>query len=139
MLSSAVFFNAKLAQLGDETPPNRCTAIISSSGCAVRSPSGHQRNLSALQSSGATLTWWNIASMSAITATASCRKRARTPTRELVRSGPCKSLSFNELPRCLAEQSKTIRTFPGLAGWNTAWWGRYHVLPGTLIAGARFA
>ena len=105
-LSSAAFLNAKLAQLGDE---NRCTVIISSSAWAAGSPFGHQRNRKALQSSRTTLTWRNMASTSAMRATASCRKRVSNPTREFVRSGPCKSLSFKELPRCSAEQSKMMR------------------------------
>ena len=72
-------------------------------------------------------------------ATASCRKRVSTPTREFVRSGPCRSFLFKELPRYLAEQSNKMWTFPGLAGWNTAWWGRYQVFPGTQVGGAFFA
>ena len=50
-----------------------------------------------------------MASTSTMRATASCRKRVSTPTREFVRSGACKSLSFKELPRCSAEQSKMMR------------------------------
>ena len=138
-LSLAVFLSAKLAQLGVETLLNRCTAIISSPGCTARLLFGHQRNRRALQSLGTTFAWWNIASTSAMKATASCQKRVSTPTREFVRSGPCKSFLFKELPRYLAEQSNKMWTFPGLARWNTAWWGRYQVFPGTQVGGAFFA
>lgn len=119
-LSAAVFFKAKLAQLGEDTAPNRCMVIMYSSGSRSRFPLGHQRKRNVLWSSGFTRTWWNIASTSDINATGSWWNLVNTPTREFVRSGPCKSSSSRDLPWYLAEQSNTTRTFPGFAGCWTA-------------------
>ena len=129
------FLECEISTARNETPPNRCTVIISS----FRSPFGHQRNCKGLQSSGTSLTWWDMVPTTAKTTTASCWKQVSTPTREFVRSSPCKSLSFKELPQCLAEELKTVEIFPGLAGWKTAWRGRYQVVPGIPIDGAFFA
>ena len=130
-----LFLECEISTARNETPPNRCTVIISS----FRSPFGHQRNCKGLQSSGTSLPWWDMVPTTAKRATASCRKQVSTPTREFVRSSSCKSLSFKELPQCLAEELKMMQIFPGLAGWKTAWRGRYQVLPGIPIDGAFFA
>lgn len=94
LLSSAVFFSAKFAQLGEDAPPNRWTLIWYSSGWLSRFLSGHYRKLRASQSLGRTRTWGNIASTSYIRAVWSSVNLESTPTRELVRSGACKSWSF---------------------------------------------
>ena len=120
------FLECEISTARNETPPNRCTVIISS----FRSPFGHQRNCKGLQSSGTSLTWCDMVPTTAKRATASCWKQVSTPTSEFVRSSPCKSLSFKELPQCLAEELKTMQIFPGLARWKKAWRGRYQVLPG---------
>ena len=43
------------------------------------------------------------------------------------KSGPVRGLSFSETLSNFAVASKTMWTFLGLLGFNTAWWGRYHV------------
>ena len=126
LLSSAVFFKEKLEQLGDDLAPNRWTSIWWSSGFFEKSPPGHQRNERACVSWGETLTWWNIFSISAEIPIRSWRKRSRTPTRLLVKSGPWSSSSFSDVFRNLAAQSKTTLTLSGFWGWTTGWWGRYH-------------
>ena len=126
LLSSAVFLKAKLEQLGDDLAPNRWTSIWWSSGSFEKSPPGHQRNERARVSWGETFTWWNIFSMSAEIPIRSWRKRSKTPTRLLVKSGPCSSWSFSDVFRNFAAQSKTTLTLPGFCGWTTGWWGRYH-------------
>ena len=123
MLSSAVLLSARLEQLGDDVAPNKWTSIRWSIGCWVKSPFGHQRNLNASRSSGATRIWWNIHSISADSATCPSRNLISTPTIELVKSGPVRSWSFRDVPLCFAAQSNTTRVFPGL--FSTGWWGRY--------------
>ena len=114
---------------------NRCTLILYSWGCELRSPFCHHRNRRASQSFDLTRTWWNMASMSDMMAIGSCPKPVKTLTSGFVRSGPCSNWSLRERPRYL----KTTRTFPGLAGSTTAWWGRYHVFPEVDAGGADVA
>ena len=128
-LSSAVRRRQKLAQLGDDVAPKRCTIIWYSTGSLFKSLFGHQRNQRVSQSSGLPCTWWNIDSMSAIRATGSCWKHVRTSTRLFVRSGPWRSWSLSDVRLCLAAQPKTTRTLPGLFALRTGWWGRYHTAP----------
>ena len=58
----------------------------------------------ASQSLGLTHTWWNIPSISAITAMGSSRKRIRTPTKLSVRSGHCSSWELRDTPLYHAAQ-----------------------------------
>ena len=113
-LSSAVCQWPKFAQLGDGVAPKRCTIIWCSSGSLFKSLFDHQRNRRASQSRGLTCTWWNIDSTSAMSATGSCRKRVRTPTKLFVRSGPWRSWSFSDVPWCFAAQSNTTQILSGL-------------------------
>ena len=131
LLSSAVFFNAKLAQLGDDLAPKRWTSISWSSASLERSPPGHHKNDRAQVSWGDTLTWWNIFSMSAVRPICSWRKRSSTPTRLLVKSGPWSSCSLSDVLRNLAAQSNTTLVFSGFCGCITGWWGRYQTERGT--------
>ena len=90
---------------------------------------GHHKNLSASQKFGATSTWWNVDSLSDIKAMGSCLNLVITPTKVLVKSGPCESLSFNDTSLNLAAQSKTTLVLSGLSGWKMGWCGRYQTLP----------
>ena len=81
------------------------------SGSALESPAGHHRNLSTSWSLFATWTWCNMTSTSADTATGYWRNLSRTPSKPLVKSGPCRTASFSLAPSCLTAQSKTMRIF----------------------------
>ena len=48
-----------------------------------------------------------------------------TPASEFRLLGPLMRLSFSDVPAHLTAASNTTRTFPGLFGFCTAWWGRY--------------
>lgn len=96
-LSSAVHFRAKLAQSRLETAPKRCTVIQYSSNSWSVSPPGHHKNLRRSTSSAGILTWWNIPSISLITATGSCWNLRGTPSKVFIRSGPCSSSEFRDV------------------------------------------
>ena len=61
--------------------------------------------------------------------TITCINLVIMPTKVLVKSGPCKSLSFNDTFLNLAAQSKTTLVLSGLSGWKMGWWGRYQTIP----------
>lgn len=56
----------------------------------------------------------NIFSMWQITATASLLNRRRTPTKELIKSGPVSSVSFKEIASNLTEQSVYLAFWGGI-------------------------
>lgn len=85
----------------------------------------HQRNLRKSTFLSGSCTWWNIGWMSAMTATVSFLNQRRSPIRELVRSGPCISCCFSEVPLYIAPHSNTALNFPWV-WWSTPWWGMYH-------------
>lgn len=129
LLSSAILRSAKLAQAGEDTAPNKWSDIWYSFSAQDKSPFGHHRKRRKERSVSGTFTWWNIASMSTMTAICSCRNLVRTPKREFVRPGPFNNKSLSDFPLYLAEQSNTTQIFPGLRGWYTPWWGMNHVFP----------
>ena len=92
--------------------PIKCTldqySIMSLSG----SLSLYQKNLMYVRWHSGTAIWWNMFSMSAVTAYGWRRKRRRTPLRELLRSGPCSNVSLRHMFCVFAAESKTIRAFP---------------------------
>ena len=96
--SSAIFRSAKLAQAGEDMAPNKWTDIWYSFSAQDKSPFGHHRKRRKEQSVSGTYTWWNIASMSTMTSTCSCRNLVRTPKREFVRSGPFNNKSLSDFP-----------------------------------------
>ena len=126
-LSSAVWCTALFAQQGDDVAPKMWTSIWYSSGGSFKLPL-HQRNLNASASLGRTLTWWNMASKSAVKAISSSRKRIRTPIRLLARSGPWYNWSLRETSLNLAAASNTTRHLLGLFTLKTEWCGRYQVI-----------
>lgn len=67
--------------IGDETAPKRCTVIQNSASGWSVSPPGHHRNIRMSTSSSGSLIWWNIPSMSSITATGSCWNLRSTPNK----------------------------------------------------------
>ena len=60
--------------------------------------------------------------MSPITASSSSLKRTKIPTRLFVKSGPCKTSSFIDVPQKATAQSNTIRNISGLFSLTTLWW-----------------
>ena len=52
------------------------------------------------------------------------RKRIRTPTKLLKKSGPFKRLLFNDVELYVAPASNRTLTLPGLIIYTTPWWGR---------------
>ena len=91
------------------------------------SPSSHQRNCKRSLYSSATPTWWNIDSMSHIKAAGSCLNLKRTPTKLLVRSGPCNRCLFRVSSLNSAERSKTTRILLSFFTWYTPWCGIYQI------------
>lgn len=51
----------------------------------------------------------------------------RTSMSQLVTSSPCRSSSFNDVPRKPAAQLNTTLSF--FRGWYTPWWGIYQTWP----------
>ena len=121
----AVLRRSKLQQLGLHVPPNRCTFIQYTAAFLLISPYVHHKNVNASRSFSATRTWWNIASMSPVSATSSCLNRRSTPSSEFVMSGPCRTWSLSDTSWYFAAQSNTTLSLPGFLGCYTGWWGRY--------------
>ena len=63
-----------------------------------------------------TLTWWNIDLMLAISATGSLLNLSKTPTSELIRSGPCNNSELRDVPWYNAPQSYTTLSVFSLDG-----------------------
>ena len=57
-------------------------------------------------------TWWHIASTSAISTICFSLNLERTPTKVLVRTGPCNSWSFSEVPCRAVESRKPLQWVP---------------------------
>lgn len=96
--------------------------------CCVSSPYSHQRKRMISISCFATLTWWYIACISAIADMDSWRNLVRTPSIELVKSGPWSSWPLSDIPLKLALQSNTTLKVPFL-GWCTTWCGMHQTSP----------
>ena len=77
--SSTILCWAYVQQLGDKVPPKRWTIIRYFTGSSSKFPPGHHRNRNTSWSWRTTLTWWNIASMSAMIATGWSLNRNNTP------------------------------------------------------------
>lgn len=124
-LSWAVFRRPKLAQLGEDILPKRCTYNMYSTVKLEKSSPSHQRNLEASKSFGSTIARWNMASMSEERATGSWRNLKRTLSRLFVKSGPLGSRPLNDDPMHRAAQSNATLGFLGLLGLKTALCKRY--------------
>ena len=119
--SSAVLQKAKQAQLGLQTLLWRCIVILKVYGCLVISSFFHPRNHKASESVGHTLTWWNMASISPITAVCFSQSQNNLFVKYEPRS------THKDVPSNIAAQSNTTWGFPGLLAFTTLCWGRYHV------------
>ena len=88
--------SAKVAQLGEECSGLACTSMQWSIGSCSMSLSHHHKKHRNSMSDLDTLTLWNIDLMSAMSTTGSLLNLGKTPTSELVRSGPCNSSELRD-------------------------------------------
>ena len=94
-------------------------------GTSVLGSSHHNKRRDG-RSFGMTPTWRNIPSMSAKTTCGCWWKRISTWIKFCSDSGRVKSALFCEWPWNLSAPLRTLRTLPGLCGWNSGWCGKYY-------------
>uniref|UniRef100_A0A8D8F2R4 (northern house mosquito) hypothetical protein n=1 Tax=Culex pipiens TaxID=7175 RepID=A0A8D8F2R4_CULPI len=127
--SAAFRFLTNCAEQGEHVEPNVATSIKKMSGSSEGF--SRQSNRCAWRSSFRICTWWNISLISAHRAICRSRKPKRTAGRVVRRSGPFRSMVFNDIPSTLAAASQKIRTFDGFFGLSATPRGRYHTHRGS--------
>ena len=102
----------RFAAAGLERNPIKCTLAYHSINGCLGSLSRYQKNLRYVRWWSGMANWWNMFSMSAVTACGCRRNLRRTPRKELLRSGPFNRVSLIQTPAVLTAESKTILDFP---------------------------